>query len=374
MFQGSLHIPARWAYRLPGLFLALAGMLPCHRASASDLNPTNWNENVAITTGLGYKDNVFLTHSASGGSGFLLTGVNADFFKFSPNDWQIFFLVNGYDSLYWNNPAIGHEDLWTVAADARKNVSPDCTLGVLALYAYEGMVVDLASQENVQGAPAKVEGDTLALHPSARWDFRTNWWFQLEPEVTRQFLAIPGDDFSYTRFGPELILGYEPSHRLQLSLSYEPYGQRYDTQPETTSTGAPLPGTTRWDVRQHVELQEKYFWDAQRRWSTVSKVNFEYSQDNGSGYFNYYRYGAAEELDYTAKTWNASCAAEVAQYDYPNPNQSDITQVDVTLRGEKTLTKWLKLFAEYKFDRSLSSRTVEDYQDNTVSGGVEWVF
>ncbi|HTX21515.1 MAG TPA: hypothetical protein VMD27_06640 [Candidatus Aquilonibacter sp.] len=360
--------------KLPGLFFILFLPAISPRAFASEINPTNWNENVVITTGLGYKDNVFLTHTPSGGSGFLLTGVNADFFKFSASGWQNFFLINGYDSLYWNNPTIGHEDLWTAAFDTRKKIAPDWTVGALALYAYEGMVVDLASEENVQGAPAKIAGHTLALQPFLRRDFHTNWWLQLEPDVTRQFLAIPGNDFSYTRFGPKFTLGHDYGRRSELSLSYEVYGQRYDSQPETTADGTAIPSTTRWDVRQHVELQSRYYWDAQRRWSSDSKVDFEYSEDNSAGFFNYYRYGCSEELDYQAKTWNARAAADAAQYDYPNPNQADITRVDVTLRAEKNLTKWLKLFGEYKYERSLSSRTIEDYQANTVSGGVEWVF
>jgi len=358
----------------PGLFCIFIALMISNSAAASEINPTNWNENITITTGLGYKDNVFLSHSASGGSPFLLTGANANFFKLYTNGWQTFFLINGYDNLYFDNSTVGHEDLWTAAASVRKKISDDWTLGALALYAYEGLVVDLNSEENVQGAPAKISGHTFALHPSVRWNFQTNWWLQLEPDVLRQFLSVPGNDFSYTRFGPKFILGYDYGRRSELTLSYEIFGQRYDSQTETTSTGAPIAGTTRWDLRQHIELQSRYFWDAQRQWSTASKIHFEYSADNGAGFFDYYRYGFSEELNYQAKTWNAKAAADVAQYDYPNPNQANITRVNVTLRAEKNLTKWLKLFGEYKFERSLCDRTIEDYQDNTVSGGVVWLF
>ena len=374
MFTRSLDDKARRLKWPPGIFFAIFITTLVNRAFASDTNPTNWNENIAITTGIGYKDNVFLTHSASGGSAFWLTGVNADFFRFSVNGWQTFFLINGYDSLYWNNPTIGHEDLWTAAFNVRKKVKHDWTLGALALYAYEGLVVDLNSEEDVQGAPLKISGHTFTLHPFARWDFQTNWWLQMEPDIMRQFLAIPGNDFSYTRFGPKFILGYDYGRRSELTLSYEVYGQRYDSQMETTANGAPIPGTTRWDIRQHVELQSRYFWDAQRRWSTAAKAHFEYSEDNSAGFFDYYRYGFSGELDYQAKTWNAKGTVDVVQYDYPNPNQADISRVDVTLRGEKNLTEWLKLFCEYKYERSLSSRTIEDYQSNTVSAGLEWLF
>jgi len=43
------------------------------------------------------------------------------------------------------------------------------------------------------------------------------------------------------------------------------------------------------------------------------------------------------------------------------------------LRGEKSLRKWLKLFAEYEFEHSLSNRLTDDYQVNTITGGLEWI-
>src|SRR5580692_6119148 len=156
MFTGLLNNKAKRLKQPLGFFFSLIVLTIFNRAFADELNPTNWNENVAVTTGIGYKDNVFLTHTPTGGSGFLLTGVDADFFKLPGNGWEVFFLISGYDSLYWNNPTTGHEDLWTAAVDVRKKIAPKWTVGALALYAYEGMVVDLASEEDVEAPPAKI--------------------------------------------------------------------------------------------------------------------------------------------------------------------------------------------------------------------------
>jgi hypothetical protein len=50
------------------------------------------------------------------------------------------------------------------------------------------------------------------------------------------------------------------------------------------------------------------------------------------------------------------------------------TGLVLNLRGEKHLARWLKLFAEYEYEHSISNRTLDDYGVNTINGGLQWDF
>jgi hypothetical protein len=46
----------------------------------------------------------------------------------------------------------------------------------------------------------------------------------------------------------------------------------------------------------------------------------------------------------------------------------------LNLRLEKNVTGWLKLFAEYEFEHTVSNDFVEQYVVNTFKGGLLWQF
>jgi hypothetical protein len=110
-------------------------------------------------------------------------------------------------------------------------------------------------------------------------------------------------------------------------------------------------------------------------------VSSKLNQDNGSGYFDYLRLQGSEQLRFRARTWDVSAEGKVSRYDYAKQRVSltersarERTELGFNLRGEKQLAKWVRLFAEYEYEKILSNQTLEEYSVNVVNGGLTWEF
>jgi hypothetical protein len=347
---------------------------------AKELSISLWDKSYGLRTGVGYKDNVLLSHSQPRSSPYVTSGLDIEWFRLPADGWQYYFLVTGDDIRYWHDIGVGNEDLWTSVANIKKDFGNDWKAGLSALYIYENQVVDI-SGDAVNGlvSPMKIIGHTATINPSLRWNLGANYWIELAWGATRQFLSEPAD--SYTRLGPKITLGRSYGNRSQFTVNYEFFDQRYDHAGDTDPSGNEIPGTTLWELRHRVELALRHNWDAKRLWQTTTKLTFDYNRDNGSGYYDYYKYGLSEQLYYHAKTWEIKGTAAVAHYYYPLQNVDIATRLRwhktglvLNLRGEKHLARWLKLFTEYEYEHSISNRTLDDYGVNTISGGVQWDF
>ena len=155
----------------------------------------------------------------------------------------------------------------------------------------------------------------------------------------------------------------------------------HDTREEVSLSGTNLPGSELEFEIHEVELALRHNWDEQRRWRTVTRLQFLANRDSGSGYFDYQRYQASQQLRYVTKEWEAKVQGRISYYDFSSQAASDSdpdprakTVVGVSLRGERRLSKYLKLFADYSFERSLSNRAADEYRVNRVAGGVDYGF
>lgn len=356
-------------------FLFFAGP----HARADEFTNSMSDESATLRTGVGYKDNVSLSHFNPQASPFFRDGLEFDYFQLRPSGSEIFFMLDGDDWFYWNNPEIGREDSWSAAANFKKKFADDFVFKATAFYAFENQVMDLSAEENLPLPPARITGHTVSLQPEVRWNFETNDWTQIKLDATRQFFKEPAD--SFTRFGPEFSAGGDYGNKSEWSLKYEPYFQRYDHETKTDADGIPVSDAARLDFHQHVELDNVNYLDHSRRWQNTAKVFFEYNADNSAGYFNFYSYGGGEELEYQNARWDLDGDLELNRFDYPvqiaepgGAEKWNLADVTFDFKARRQLTKWLKIFVEYEFERSFSNRQAEDYQADTVSAGLEWIW
>jgi len=331
-----------------------------------------------LRTGAGYKDNVTLSHFQPHGSPFIRSGLDIDWLGDFSNDTQVLFFLTGDDWFYWNRASTSQEDLWTGAVEFKKKCRDDLSFSTMAFYGFENQVLDLSTEENIDTAPTEVIGHTLALRPAVRWTFAPDWWTQAKLDLTRQFFSHPAD--SYTRAGPELRLGGNYGNDSEWSVAYEPLWQRYDHGRAPDAVGLPL-DRARADFRQRLELNDTHNWDLDGHWQNIGQLFFEYDADNGEGFFNYYRYGGALEFDYDDHGWEVVARTDAARFRYLHQTATlagtakwYIADVTVDLQLRKALAHWLKTFVEYQYERSFSNRLQQDYQANTISGGLEWIF
>src|SRR5437762_164771 len=117
------------------------------------------------------------------------------------------------------------------------------------------------------------------------------------------------------------------------------------------------------------------------RWRTTTRLSARQSEDNGSGYFDYTKLQAREQLLFHTKNWDLSAEASIARYDYPvqTVSATDLakrwsTELAFNFRCERRVARFLKIFAEYERERVFSNLEFERYVVATVKGGLNWMF
>ena len=337
-----------------------------------------WDKDISVRTGFGYKDNVLWSPFHPQGSPFLANGLEVMVIRLPADGLLFSFFLDGNDTRYLRSVGVDKEQTLMSVAQVKKDFWDNWQLGAALQYSYVDQVQDLSLTES-QLASAQVQGHGITFRPSLRRNLTTNWWVQLEVPVTRQLLSAPLDNF--WQIGPKLTLCRELGRVSELRLSYAAFHIGYDHRAETDAAGNDIPGTRleRWTHK--VELAWQRSWDEARHWRTTTTLGFDDSVDNAAGYFDYRRYGVAEELRYQAGTWDIRAKADVSYYDFPvrTISTSDVTlfnkwNLSLRLRAEKRLASFLKVYAEYEHERSLSNEDFEKYSVNTVLGGLQWEF
>jgi len=142
-----------------------------------------------------------------------------------------------------------------------------------------------------------------------------------------------------------------------------------------------MPGERLAVWEQTAELKWALLWGAAHCWRSTTKLGFQYDQDNGGGFYNYYLCSLSEELRFHTENWEIKGSAGVSYYNFPvqttdvPPNPTlHLTVLNVTLGLERRIYKALKVFGQYEYERDLSDESDSQYTVNIVSGGLSWEF
>jgi len=349
-------------------------------ALTRDLGISLWDKSFSIRNGVGYDDNVLLDNARVRGSGFFDNGLDATVYRLPLGAWEYYYFLSGDDLRYWRNIGVGSQDNWIGAAKIDRVFSDDWKAGATFSYAYQDQILDLLTTEGVTAkTPTKVIGNMLSLRPFLRRNLGSNYWVELEAEGVRQFYGSPA--FSYWRAGPRISFGRDYGFHSQISLSYGVFDQPFDNEPRAAANGTNLPGARLEYLTQRAELLWRHHYGASHTWESTVRLNFDSVNDNASGYYNFYRYGASAELDYEAHGWKITAQGDLRYYNYPHQTADDPelsalyeTGFTASLHVERRITKWLKLFADYEFEHTFSDDSVEEYAVNTFKGGLQWEF
>lgn len=337
-----------------------------------------WQKSARVRVGVGYKDNVTLSSFDPQGSPFEITSAELMLFRLPWNNWQFSLMAVGSDARYFDD---------SVGVDAEQNAAVSSELAWFfgrgwkssstLQYAYINQVMDVSTTYGVS-MRNQVRGHGLTFKEGVRKDF-SPWWAEVTLSGSRYFFEEPLDD--YYQFGPLLRLGRYYGHGSEISLQYQFSPLDYDTREQTDRAGKPMTGTSlRYSV-QAVELSWQHCWDEQRRWRNLSRVGFESSEDNGSGYYDYGAWRATEQLRYRVPEWEISVQASVAYYRFPHqpaglddPSRRHRTSLNLTFRGERELSKHWRVYLACDYEKSFSNLDAEEYDASTFSSGIECAF
>jgi hypothetical protein len=337
-----------------------------------------WDHSLNVRTGFGWRDNVLLSHRHQRSSAFLSAGLEGTAFRLAEDGTQLSFLLTADDNRYLSVPQVDDELLVLSQALLRKPFASEWQATASMEYFYQDQVLDVSATE-VNLRTIDVKGHNVQFTPALRRNMAGAGWLEISTPVARRIFREPLD--SYWEGGPKMTFGHPYGRKSEWTIGYSFVERPYDTRPETTATGRPVPSTSL-DFRQHkLEAASWHFWDEARHWRTVTKLSYRLNEDNGSGYFDYGRAQLSEQLRFRTKAWELLAEARFAHYLFDQQivsatdrSKRQLAEFIWHLRAERQFTKWLRGYLDFEQERSLSNQPVERYTVNTISGGVVWQF
>ena len=335
-----------------------------------------WINDFSLRTGAGYRDNVGLSTKSPQDSAFLATGLEMILLRLPENGTQFNFFLNAEHLQFLSSSLVNKEQTAFAQALIKTECGEGWQVSIATEYVYQNQVVDVSFTEpGLTTIP--VVGHGVVVREGLRHDLAGDYWVSLELPARRQFFREPLDD--YWEYGPRITLGKSYGHKSELSASYEISERAYDHDELRTTDGSALPDTRRKAIQQEARLIWKHYWDAKNRWRTTTRFIARQSEDNGSGYFDYTKLQAGEQILCHTKRWDISAEARVARYDYPVQTVAGLsrrwsTEIGFDFRCERHVAGFLKVFAEYERERVFSNLETERYIVNTVKGGLNWTF
>lgn len=384
--EGAAHA---WSLRLILLSLAIGTPSVVSATDTNDLlNPESaslwkesmlWDKDIVVRAGMGYKDNVLLSPSGAQGSAFVTSGLDLTLIRLPLDGWEINLTIIGDDVRYFRNPGgLKGEDLFTANGLVEKYFGRVWRAGFEVRYSYIDQVLEeLLFAGGVQAIVAM--GNTLGTRPFIRRDLTTNWWIQLEAPLARDWWQAPLD--ATWKLGGEVNVGYSYGAHSQVSLSGGGFYIPHDEWLARDAAGNELLGRTLSIWREIAELKWEHQWDKRNRWVSTTHVGFNYSRDNGGGFFDFYRYYVSQEIRFHTANWEAKASAGLSYYDFPiqpvatAPSPTlHLSTANAGLRIERRLYKMLRGFGSLEFEQTISNDPASQYRFKTVMGGMSWEF
>jgi hypothetical protein len=338
-----------------------------------------WDKRVTLSSGIGYRNNVFLSPYDARGSAFFVNGLDLTVLRTPLDGWQITGLITGDEFQYWRN--LGTNSEYSFLASLR--IERELPHGWHAALEWQGIdekqVLDVTTS---QAAPATalVQGYGISGDPSVRKDFKNGLWLQAEMPIRRWSLQTPLDD--YWEFGPIVTLGDHFTRYSDLTFSYGASYQPHAAWVALDPYGRRLPRHLQ-IFQDRAELAWHQYWDSRKRLRSATRVVFAYDEDNGSGYFDFYQYQIVEDLLWQAKNWQIKGSAQQVYELYPvegvgilNGQHLDRNFLNLSLDVERRVFKGLRGFAAMEYQRGRSNYAADagDYTARTFSCGLRWEF
>jgi hypothetical protein len=373
---GALNRPLSWFFFL--LLFAVSASA-AESETEEDLRlPSVWVTSFEPRVWAGYKDNVLLAHQNPVDSALLGGALDATFYRLPIDGWEYLFLASGEYVRYLNASQVDQEAMGILQAQVKKAFGQGWKAGLSAEYIYFNQVFDASAFEETLQA-IQLEGHGLTLRPSLSRQLSKASRLELELPANRQFFIRYIDD--YWEVGPKLNFIHEYGRQADITVSYQFRDRIHDKRHARDGSGLFELGRGLEFYQHEILGTWRQYWDASRHWRTVTKLSFERNEDNGGGYYNYFRPQLGEQLRYEARSWAVRAEARVSYYQYDRQTIADPESpvrhksfLRVGLHGEKALTKSMKVFAEYELERAISNLSTDTYTANTFSAGLNWEF
>lgn len=383
--MGDARHGAARAWRLA---LLLAGLNAPSAVAQTDLPPefspdavpavpglpefSPWDAVFTLQSGAGWKDNVALSALRREGSPLLRQLAEAIVFRVPVDGLEFNAYVSAEDTRYLARTVVDKEQHLLAHAQLKKAWNADWSASLTGQYLYQNQVLDLSTSLATPTVLA-VEGHLYAARVAVRRRFAEQWWAELEPSLARQDFNSPLDD--YWEGGPKLSVGRALGGG-ELSFSYELSHRVHDRREQLDRAGVALPGSELAFTQHRAQLAWKRDWDAARRWRTTTRLGHDFSHDNGPGFFDFRAWRVSQQVRWVAAPWDVGLAGRFAAFRYPfqpvgpaDPRALERTTFAFNVHAERALTKRVKWFADFDFERLLANQAATGYLVRVVHSG-----
>ena len=336
-----------------------------------------WSTSLGGEAGIGYKDNLLLSHAAPERSAFARYEVEAFVWHMPRGRTDYSGIVNAEQTRYFSGQTIDDETSafaqlqWRYGIDELFHFAFD-------LQGYYLDEVRDVSDTDVQRVVARQKLTGGSTGPTLRWSPRPWGWLEVQATGKRDSFQ---DGFYNAKIGETVArLGWKPGARVELSLAVTDRLRRFDRRQQYKLSGLPLDGTLLVVAEREREARLDLKWDDAARWRTSTRIGAVDYRDNGSGYFNFRQKKATQSVEWRNDRWRFSVDAAARRRDYEKqtvgiglaPTARVIDDYSARLRVERKVSaKWTALLS-YAWERSRSNDTVASYRVNEGLLGARW--
>lgn len=357
----------------PGLLAACWLGMPCGVLSDEPLIVV-WDQAARVDVGLGYQDNVLRSSVAPQGSGYIRTAADASLIRFSSADRLLVLFLLGEDTRYFEGP-VNYEQFLSATAQFSSPMGEGGEAGGELNYLYQHQIFD-ASETEANLYRVLVLGHGLTARPYWKQALGEKWSAKAEGAVLRQIYEDELDDYWEGAARLSLIRAY--GHRSEVSLGWQLLRRDYDTRDQYDRLGNPLPGTELTYMQQEVEGEWKHYFDADRKWRLSSRLGCMQNEDNGSGYFDYIRVLAREQLRWKPGDWELKATARGGWYRYAvqrlDGNRRERSYIVLSFRVERHLGEHWRVYAAGEHEWNESNDPLDEYRNWYAEGGLGYEF
>ena len=328
-----------------------------------------WEFDFTLKEAGGYKNNVLLSDFNKESSAYNQTSLEFFAYHLPLNDWEFSGFAMLDDRRYWESESIDKEIVGLISGDLKRVIGERWKVGGNLQYFYNDQVYDASILE---GIPARVraKGHQITGGPAVKLELPGKRRLEFNGVIGRQEFAAPLDD--QWEFGPKFLFGQRFGRGSDLTVTLRWRDRAYDKRAAPGNPGKSL----HFDQKES-EVSLRHYWDEAKVWNTRTRAGVEYNEDNGNGFFDYWRVKFSQEAGFTKGGFLGTLQAKVLHYDYLNQRGLDGTgrarsEVTFSARAEQQIIKRLKIFAEYEHEWIVAEDRTDRYRTTTFMAGLEW--
>ncbi len=359
----------------PAVAAAPAGLPADMTALLAAFSP--WSATASAHGGVGYTDNLLLSHASAEGSGFARGGMEAFLWHLPHGRVDYFALINAEGTRFFSHASVDHETEAYAQAEWRYRIDDRFKFSLALQGYYLDQIFDV-SDTDVQRVVAQLKVAGATVGPKLRWALVPWAWIETQGVGKRETYR---DGLNNNRVADGTVrLGWRPGARFEASVGGEERARDFDSRPKYSVSGRALSGTHLKITEREGEARLDVTWDAAAHWKTTTRASTLNYHDNGSGYFNYRAHKVDQSLDWTSDNWLVHLEGAARRLRFAvqtvglgiDPPARVKEEFSAQLRVERKLGARWTLYGEVNWERNRCNDPIASYQMNEGLLGVRW--